>query len=280
MEHFQTQPPEFTQLFFQYLRQADWTTRPWRHLEPGQELFSLIAQNKLPIYLGLLQPEHRSMQIGLWTHLCPMMAMVRPVDDAAMAASLETKEYELVPSHLVGATIAGRRRWCPGNNRQFAQLGNVMARHHSLEKWHRTDFVFAAEIDEHGKAAELWMIQQFEVPLEEIVPYPHFDFRTIANVPPHVPPHLYQTQLILELHCGRAGWRERSEAVQYVGLGLVSLEQELSPKPIHFIRVVQHLTGSFMHGTLVHPNRTGCKPVWYCLWCPENCTQMNYTRIT
>lgn len=274
----ETATPSTTYLFFQYLREANWRTRPWRLAigQPGRELFDFIIGHNLPIYLGSLHPNHHAMEIGLWPHLGPLSATVSPDDDQAMAAMLRLQGCELVPPHLLGTTIVTRRRPWSGNKRQYAQLGIVMVRRNNLTSWHRTNFVFAAEIDEYGRAAVLWMMEQLEAPLPELLPYPPFDLHTIAFVPPS-----QQPQLLLELYCGQAGWRHRSEAVWYEGLGLVALDTEMSPKPVHFVRVAQNWTGDFMHATSVqmNPTATGSRPIWVCSSCEEphwaNCPEMN-----
>lgn len=279
----ETAPLGITSLFFFYLREANWRTRPWKLVsgQPGRELLDFILAISLPIYLGRLHKKHGSMEIGLWTHMNPLSATVGPFDEQATAAMLLLKGCELVPQHLFGTTIVTRKRPWPGNKRQYAQLGTVMVRHSSLTSWYRTDFVFAAEIDEHGRAAELWMMQQSPVPLPGLRPYPLFDLHTIAYVPLNQLSHPHQYQLLLELYCGKGGWRNESETLRYEGLGVVGLDTEVSPKPVHFVRVAQNWTGDFVHATSVqmNPTETGSRPIWVCSLCEQphwaNCPEMN-----
>lgn len=271
----ETAPPESTHLFFKHLRRADWRARHRYNPtdRPEQALFDFIIQNELPIYLGLLTPEHSSMQIGLFPHLSPMNATVFPENEQRMADFFAEGEFELVPSHVLGAIINSRGRECPGNQRMYAQLGTVLVRPHSLTKWSRTDFVFAAEIDEHGKAALLWMLEKSHVPYSDphnvkLQPYLPIELRTIANIPTD----RRHPQVLLELHCGQAGWRERSKAKDYVGVGLTDLIYYASPERVHFVRVAQTSTGSLRHATLTHSNLTetagpSSAPIWVCAWC-------------
>lgn len=140
-----------TDLFFQYLREADWHTR-YPSRRPEQALFEFITQNQQPIYLGRLVREHGSMQIGLLPHLYPMDATVHPENEPQMAPLFAGAGFELVPPHVLGAIINSRWRECPGNERVYAQLGTVMVRYNRSANWYRTNFVFAAEINEYGRA--------------------------------------------------------------------------------------------------------------------------------
>lgn len=291
----ETQLPEVSHLFFQYLREANWHTMQFNPAErPEQALFEFIAQDQLPIYLGLLVPKHGSMQIGLLTHPSPMNATVHPQDEPQMREMFAYQRLGLAPSHFLGAIINSRGRDCPGNKRIYTQLGTVMVRSDSFMTWSRTNFVFAAELDEHGRAALLWMMEKSGIPTTHphdtaLQKYPFFDLGMIANLPP-ARPHL---QVLLELRCGQAGWRERSEAKGYVGLGLTELMYHASPEQVHFVTVVQLLTGHLRHATLFYRNPAGTAgpssagpsstPIWVCAWCPHPqtrfCPHLNGTIV-
>lgn len=270
-----TAPPESSQLFFKYLRRAEWHARHQYNPtdRPQHALFEFIVQNQVSIYLGLLGPEHGSMQIGLLPHVSPMNATVFPEDEQRMTAWFAAGGCVLLPSHILGATIDSRRRMCEGNHRVYTQLGTVMVRPNSLTTWSKTNFVFAAEINEDGKAVWLWMFEKSGLPppnphVQTLQPYPLFDLRTIANIPAD----RKHPQVLLEIRCGEAGWRERSKRTEYVGVGLIDLMYHASPKPVHFVRVVQISTGHLQHATLIHRNPTEMAgrestPIWICAWC-------------
>lgn len=274
----ETEPPDVSQLFFQYLRDANWHNWHNRHQfnpteRPEHALFAFLHRNLLPIYLGLLVRENDSMQMqfGLCPHFSGMTATVYPQHEERMRAMFAEEGIKLLPRHFLGAIINSQGRECPGNERVYFSLGTVMVRPDSLTAWSMTNFVFAAEIDEHGKAALLWMLEQLGPPHSPRDPrrqsYQLFDLTTIAG--------RGQPQVILELHCGQAGWREKSEATDYVGVGLTELIPYVSPEPVHFVRVVEMPSAaSFRHATLIHRNptetaRLSSAPIWVCKWCSQ-----------
>lgn len=296
----ETEPPDVSHLFFQYLREANWHNLLLNPESPEQALFEFLVQDHLPIYLGILEPEHGTKQIGLLTHPFPMNATVFPQDEPQMREAFGVRSLGLAPPHFLGAIIKSRGRDCPGNKRIYTQLGTVMVRSDSLRTWSSTNFVFAAELDEHGRAALLWMLEKSGNPTihthshdTALQQYPFFDLRTMANLPEPRP----HSQVLLELRCGQAGWREQSEAKGYVGVGLTELMYHASPQQVHFVTVVQLWTGHLRHATLFHRNPAGTAglssadlssadlstPSWVCAWCPhpqtDFCPHLNGTIV-
>lgn len=156
----------------------------------------------------------------------------------------------------------------------FAQLGVVMVLSRDGH-WHKTEFVFAAVLDEQMMAAELWMFHNPacgpQIRLSLVLSrYPLFNLYDLFAVPPsEIGKH--RTLLV---YCGEEQLRQRTidqeQEQRSGGLGVVGLRWVYS-EPLHFVRLVQdRVLGRCAHATRVLENpllgdsfRT-YRPYWAC----------------
>lgn len=153
----------------------------------------------------------------------------------------------------------------------FAQLGVVMVLSRDGH-WHRTEFVFAAELGGQMMAAELWMFHNHgpQIPLSLVLPpYPLFNFYDISGL---WPGKICQ-QRALFVHCGKEQWRQRTIDQEQEGgaLGAVGLRWVTHSESLHFVRMVQdRIQGHCTHATRVleHPLLGDVfreyRPYWAC----------------
>ncbi|KAJ0119783.1 hypothetical protein J7T55_013987 [Diaporthe amygdali] len=218
------------------------------------------------MYLGRLGSEHSGMIMGLCPSLELMGATVKPHSEQMVNKLLQGTGWELVPEHILGATITGRApRWA-GKQRKFAQLGMVMIAA-NLQRddqpfpsglWHRTNFVLAAQINEQGKASALWLLfypPHYRNRINSVaLSYPEFNLFTIAAVDPL---QLNRTQnKVFLVSLGSASWRRKMETIEDCteGLGIVTLEFVEDLQPVHYVRVVWNSAVQFSQAPLVLKN--------------------------
>lgn len=228
------------------------------------------------------------MYIGLSPHLEPMGTTIKPRNVEVIKMLLDGTGRELVPAHVLGATITGRGPRWTGKQREFAQLGMVLVRPkldvwgrpHLLPIWYRTRFVFAAEIDEHGRAASLWLLYYPPGYLYRITgparTYPEFDLLHIANLDPR---QVTQGQNVaFQLQFDGISWRQRIASGQdwQGGLGIVGLDFVDGLQPVHYVNVLLNSTGQFTHAPWVLKNLFMTLPngektyIWFCEGCPNH----------
>lgn len=131
--------------------------------------------------------------------------------------------------------------------------------------WHRTNFVFAAEIDSNQRADSLWLLHN---PLSEPISqtlqqYPFFDLYNLGILRNPRPDDIRFSYLqVFRLNFDQEGWqwRWRTESRSDGGLGQVFLIFVKNLRPVHYVRLVQNtVTGDFRHATRLLDNRVGRK---------------------